>query len=364
MRCCSRCPAGPRLAAALESASLANSDIPALISAVLAEKQAAAGVGGKPAAAAGKPAGAAAGGKPAPAVAAAPPPAAPGERVSFDGALSVIDNLQFLNPRCACWPVFATWLGACCRGTASLVGRHGEPRLLPIAAATTAAAAPRACRGKQQLGLFADRLVVKTAKADIAVALGRHQARGGACGDAGGQRSGLRWALRCAGVAHTDHTALAWSQHGRLPSARNLCPARNLCLLHTRTHRHTHTCPFRPPLQIIDRVPGDTKGRVLLYLHVDRWACHSLLLLLLPLLLLLLLPLLLLLLLLPPPLLLLLLLPLLLLLLLLGGAVLPHSCCTPPRCILPSRLSPPHTQYPRAASALRCSTARRWSPQW
>lgn len=25
-------------------------------------------------------------------------------------------------------------------------------------------------------------------------------------------------------------------------------------------------------LQIIDSIPGDTKGKVLLYLHIDRWA--------------------------------------------------------------------------------------------
>ena len=96
------CPTGARLAAALESASLANSDIPSLITAVIGEKLAAsgsAGGGSKPAAASGA--------VPAAATPAGVAAAAPGERQSLDSALCVVDGLSFLHPR---------WAGACLRG--------------------------------------------------------------------------------------------------------------------------------------------------------------------------------------------------------------------------------------------------------
>lgn len=90
------CPTGARLAAALESASLANSDIPSLITAVIGEKLAASGSAGGTA----KPA-AAGGSAPAPATAAGAAAAAGGERQSLDSALCVADGLSFLHPRCA-----------------------------------------------------------------------------------------------------------------------------------------------------------------------------------------------------------------------------------------------------------------------
>ncbi|PRW39086.1 Structure-specific recognition [Chlorella sorokiniana] len=145
------CPSGARLAAALESASLANSDIPSLITAVIGEKLAASGSAG---AAAAKPAaagGTVGSGAPAAATPAAAAAAAPAERQSLDSALCVVDGLSFLHPR-----------------------------------------------GKQQLALFPDRLLVRTTKADIAVP-----------------------------YAAIQHVA------------------------------------------IIDCIPGDTKGKVLLYLHID-----------------------------------------------------------------------------------------------
>ncbi|KAI7835920.1 hypothetical protein COHA_010181 [Chlorella ohadii] len=144
------CPTGARLAAALESASLANSDIPSLITAVIGEKLAASGSAGgtaKPAAAGG----AVGGSAPAPVTAAGAAAAAGAERQALDSALCVADGLSFLHPR-----------------------------------------------GKQQLALFSDRLLVRTAKSDITVPYGA-----------------------------IKHVA------------------------------------------IIDSIPGDTKGKVLLYLHID-----------------------------------------------------------------------------------------------
>ena len=94
------CPTGARLAAALESASLANSDIPSLITAVIGEKLAASGSAGgtaKPAAAGG----AVGGSAPAPVTAAGAAAAAGAERQSLDSALCVADGLSFLHPRCA-----------------------------------------------------------------------------------------------------------------------------------------------------------------------------------------------------------------------------------------------------------------------
>ena len=91
------CPSGPRLAAALEGASLANSDIPALISAVIQEKLAAGTVCAAPAAA--PSAAVAAAVAPAAAVPAAAAAGSGEERASLAGALCVIDSLMFLSPR-------------------------------------------------------------------------------------------------------------------------------------------------------------------------------------------------------------------------------------------------------------------------
>jgi hypothetical protein len=90
------CPSGPRLAAALEGASLANSDIPALISAVIQEKLAAGTGCAAPAAA---PAAAVSAAAPAAAAAATTAAGIGKERASLAGALCVIDSLMFLSPR-------------------------------------------------------------------------------------------------------------------------------------------------------------------------------------------------------------------------------------------------------------------------
>ena len=101
-------------------------------------------------------------------------------------------------------------------------------------------------RGKQQLALFADRCVVKTTKADLTVpyAAIKHVAvRPVGC-----------WMLgRSLGGASLRPGCLPWGQ------AVGVTP----CVLSCRA-----CCPC---LQIIDSIPGDTKGKVLLFIHIDRW---------------------------------------------------------------------------------------------
>lgn len=168
-----------------------------------------------------------------------------------------------------------SWL-ACLASAGRACGQwQGAERQRPPAAAASALAgaqplAPPAdaahccplllCSGKQQLALFSDKLVVRTAKADLCVpwAAIKHVAVSGGMRTPRCMRS-----LR----ARLDACAAWASCAAPLPAAScaALFPACPLC------SKLASSPKFRVLLQIMDSIPGDTKGKVLLYLHVDRW---------------------------------------------------------------------------------------------
>ncbi len=141
------CQSGAALVKALEGAGVTGGPIPVLIADCMHERT---GAAASAAPAAAPPANGAA----TAALAAAPLPL--GERAAVDNALCVIDGLMFVSPRCD--ESRLKTLLACERATAARVLPVGPTRTLPAWH-----------RGKQQLALFKDCLMVKTAKADLAV---------------------------------------------------------------------------------------------------------------------------------------------------------------------------------------------------
>jgi hypothetical protein len=127
------CATGDKLLTALRAADATN-DLADLIVAVINEL----------------------GGHPAPAL----PAASELCRAEFKDALCVFDSLMFLNPRCADPEQPAKWSAAPAAACSTATTHSLHLHLQFIESAS---------RGKQQLALFPDKCVIRTAKADISV---------------------------------------------------------------------------------------------------------------------------------------------------------------------------------------------------
>lgn len=281
------CPSGDRLAAALETASLANSDIPALICSVIGEKLAvtAPSTGGAESGAAATKGGAAVvATSPAAAVPATVAAAAPAERVSLADALCVIDGLMFLSPRCErrlccccldrplcarCVAVGPVWEGGC-------LSICVTPRYAALLCCFSHATLPtlpvsqRCPQGQAAAGAVWRPPGSEDFEGRPQRALGCHQACGGewAMGRGSGRCLGGEKVRAWPGDVWASHQVLTWRWgRARLAAAR---PARVSAVI-------LESGPLKPTLyfllvllQIMDCIPGDTKGKVLLYLHIDR----------------------------------------------------------------------------------------------